>query len=84
MNCASGVLVPEFVIKAHLVGARVYVGDTLHRPRAGGAAVWEVRSRWIPVVLPNGRIVLENLRDLLVLRREIRAFSAALARKGAR
>jgi glycosyltransferase involved in cell wall biosynthesis len=78
LRCASGVLVPEFVIKAHLVGARVYVGDTLHRPRAGGTAAWEIKPRWLPIVLPNPRIVLENLRDLVFLRREIHAFSARL------
>jgi len=82
LRCSSGVLVPEFVIKAHLVGARVYVGDTLHRPRAGGAAVWEIKPRWLPIVLPNARIVLENLRDLGTLRREIRAFSSTLAIDG--
>lgn len=78
LNCRSGVLVPEFVIKAHLVGARVFLGETEHRPRLGGEAAWEVRPRWLPVTLPNGRIVLQNLRDLALLRGEIRHFRRSL------
>ena len=78
LNCRSGVLVPEFVIKAHLVGARMFVGETEHRARLGGEAAWEVKRWWLPVTLPNGRIVLQNLSDLLVLRREIAAFRRTL------
>jgi glycosyltransferase involved in cell wall biosynthesis len=78
LNCRSGVLVPEFVIKAHLAGARVCVGETEHRARQGGEAAWEVRPWWLPITLPNGRIVLQNLRDLALLREEIRLFRRAL------
>jgi glycosyltransferase involved in cell wall biosynthesis len=78
LNCRSGVLVPEFVIKAHLVGARMFVGETEHRARLGGEPAWEVKRWWLPVTLPNGRIVLQNLADLLVLRREIAAFQRTL------
>ena len=79
LNCDSGVLVPEFVIKAHLVGAKMYVGQTEHRPRLGGEPAWEVKKRWwLPVTLPNARIVLQNLADLLVLRREIERFQRTL------
>lgn len=79
LRCRSGVLVPEFVIKAQLIGARICVGSTEHRPRLGGQPAWEVKPRWLPLTLPNPRIVLENLRDLAFLRRELRAFRSALA-----
>ena len=78
LNCRSGVLVPEFVIKAHLAGARIFVGETQHRARLGGGAAWEIRPRWLPVTLPNARIVGQNLADLARLRREIESFRREL------
>jgi glycosyltransferase involved in cell wall biosynthesis len=78
LNCRSGVLVPEFVIKAHLAGARIFVGDTIHQPRLGGEAAWEVKIKGVPIVFPNLMIVFQNIRDLLVLRREIAAFRRSL------
>ena len=78
LNCRSGVLVPEFVIKAQLSGARIFAGETEHRPRLGGEAAWEVRPWWLPVTLPNTRIVLQNLADLARLRREIQTYRLSL------
>jgi glycosyltransferase involved in cell wall biosynthesis len=80
LNCRSGVLVPEFVIKANLVGAKMLVGSTEHQARLGGEPAWEVKRWWLPVTLPNFTIVLQNLADLLVLRREIQAFQRQLRR----
>jgi dolichol-phosphate mannosyltransferase len=78
LNCRSGVLVPEFVIKANLVGARMRVGATEHRPRLGGEPAWEIRPWWLPVTLPNFRIVFQNLVDLFFLKKEIQSFQRTL------
>ena len=78
LNCRSGVLVPEFVIKAFVLGARMLVGQTEHRSRLGGQAAWELKRWWLPVTLPNGRIVIQNLRDLTRLRGEIQRLQQSL------
>ncbi|MFN0073900.1 MAG: glycosyltransferase family 2 protein [Chloroflexota bacterium] len=80
LNCESGILVPEFVIKAHVSGARMFVDSTLHQARLSGRATWDVQPSWFPVTIPNGRIVGQNLRDLFVLRREILRYERSLRR----
>jgi glycosyltransferase involved in cell wall biosynthesis len=80
LNCESGMLVPEFVLKAQRSGAKIFVGETPHRARTEGRGTWDVQPRWLPFTIPNARIVGQNLRDTLVLNREIRRYERQLRR----
>jgi glycosyltransferase involved in cell wall biosynthesis len=74
LKCQSGTVVPEFVCKAWVDGARMFIGETEHRPRLAGAPVWVERRWYMPVALPRLDIILANIRDILFLRKEILAY----------
>jgi glycosyltransferase involved in cell wall biosynthesis len=74
LKCQSGTVVPEFVCKAWVDGARIYIGETEHRPRLAGAPVWVERKWYMPIALPRLDIILANVRDILFLRKEILAY----------
>jgi glycosyltransferase involved in cell wall biosynthesis len=77
LKCQSGTVVPEFVCKAWVDGARIYIGETEHRPRLAGAPVWVERKWYMPIALPRLDIILANVRDILFLRKEILAYRQA-------
>jgi hypothetical protein len=77
LKCESGTVVPEFVCKAWVDGARIFVGETEHRPRLAGAPVWVERKWYMPVALPRLDIILANIRDILFLRSEILEYRQA-------
>jgi glycosyltransferase involved in cell wall biosynthesis len=74
LMCESGTVVPEFICKAWLNGARIFIGETEHRHRLAGAPMWVERKWYMPVALPRLDIIASNIRDILFLRREILAY----------
>jgi glycosyltransferase involved in cell wall biosynthesis len=83
LRCESGTVVPEFVCKAWVDGARMYIGETEHRARLAGAPAWVERKWYMPVALPRLDIILANVRDILFLRNEILAYRQAQAARAA-
>jgi glycosyltransferase involved in cell wall biosynthesis len=83
LKCESGTVVPEFICKTWLDGARIHIGNTEHRHRLAGEPVWVERKWYMPVALPRLDIIVANIRDILFLRNEILAYRQALVSRPA-